>query len=50
MSDRNMNAIQLLDRIAFGITVVSALVSAAAGAYGWTNVAVISECLAAVAQ
>jgi hypothetical protein len=49
MSERNMNAIQLLDRIAFGITVVSALVSAAAGAYGWTNVAVISACIAAVA-
>lgn len=44
-----MNAIHLLDRIAFGITVVSALVSAAAGAYGWTNVAVISACIAAVA-
>jgi hypothetical protein len=49
MSDRKMNAIQLLDRIAFGTTVVSALVSAAAGVYGWTNVAVISACIAAVA-
>jgi hypothetical protein len=37
-----MSAIQVLDRIAFGTTVIAALVSAVAGATGNAVVAVIS--------
>lgn len=44
-----MSAIQRLDRVAFAITVVSALVAAAAGGYGWTTTAIISGCIAAIA-
>jgi hypothetical protein len=44
-----MTAIQIFDRAAFATTVVSASVSAAAGGYGYTKMAVISGCLAALA-
>jgi hypothetical protein len=44
-----MSALQFLDRFAFGITVISASVSAAAGGYGWTKTAVVSGCIAALA-
>ena len=44
-----MNAIQLLDRLAFSVAVVSASIAAAAGGYGWTKTAVISGCIAAIA-
>lgn len=44
-----MSAIQVLDRVAFATTVVSASVSAAASSYGYTKTAVISGCIAAIA-
>lgn len=44
-----MSAIRFFDRVAFATTVVSASVSAAAGGYGWTELAVISGCIAALA-
>jgi hypothetical protein len=44
-----MSAIQFIDRFAFTTTVVSASVAAAAGGFGWTQTAVISGCIAAIA-
>lgn len=44
-----MTALQIFDRVAFATTVVSASVSAAAGAYGYSKAAVIGGCVAAIA-
>lgn len=44
-----MSVIKFFDRVAFATTIVSALVSAAAGGYGWTKTAVVSGCIAAIA-
>lgn len=44
-----MTLAKFVDRFAFAISVVSGVVAAFAGGYGWTRTAVASGCLAAIA-